>query len=122
MGQTITFDTNAELYENTEGGLAIRFPDNAVFEAIGNPPEQGFVADVVRLLKREQRRPSWRLIPYRKLVYDERGWHRISRMGFLDGDTSRPALSLDVTPNKLGPQARHYLHVDLPDSVPDDAA
>ncbi len=114
MGQTIKFNTSAQLYENEHGDLAIRFSNNMVFELIGIHHEKGFVTEALEMLNKEERPPGWRMIPYRKLLNDGLGWHLVGSMGFLDGDESKPAIGLDVKPEDLGEQARRYLQPDLP--------
>ncbi len=117
MGQTIKFNTSAQLYENEYGDLAIRFANNMVFESVGIRPEKGFVAEVTELLNSDERPPEWRMIPYRKLMNDGLHWHLVSSMGYLDGDETKPAIGLDVKPEELGEQAKRYLKPGMPRSL-----
>ena len=117
MGQTIHFNTLAQLYENGHGDLAIRFSNNMVFESVGIHPEKGFVTEALEMLNSEERPSEWRMIPYRKLRNDGLGWHLVGSMGYLDGDETKPAIVLDVKPEDLGEQARCYLKPDLPRSL-----
>jgi hypothetical protein len=117
MGQTIHFNTSAQLYENEHGDLAIRFSNNMVFELVGIHHEKGFVTEALDMLNKEERPPGWRMIPYSKLLNDGLGWHLVGSMGFLDGDETKPAIGLDVKPEDLGEQARRYLKPDLPRSL-----
>ena len=113
MGQSIMFDTSAQLYENEQGDLAIRFFNNTVFESVGIHPEKGFAAEVLEMLNHEERPPGWRMIPYRKFENDGQSWHLISSMGFLDGDETKLAIGLEVRPEDLGEQARRYLQPSM---------
>ena len=117
MGQTIHFNTSAQLYENSRGDLAIRFSNNLVFESVGIHPENGFVTEALEMLNNEERPSEWRMIPYRKLLNDGLDWHLVGSLGFLDGDEKKPAIGLDVRPEDLGEQARRYLKPDLPRSL-----
>jgi hypothetical protein len=117
MGQTIPFNTSAQLYENEHGDLAIRFSNNLVFESVGIHPEKGFATEVLGLLNNEERPLEWRMTPYRRLLNDGLDWRLVGSMGFLDGDETKPAIVLDVKPEDLGEQARRYLKPDLPRSL-----
>lgn len=117
MGQSLFFDTTAQLYESELGNLAIRFANDMVFEYVGMDSGKGFILDVTALLAQGKRPEEWRLIPYRKLFSDNQKWRLISSMGYLDGDKSRPALVLEVNPEVLGNHARQYLKTALPQSL-----
>jgi hypothetical protein len=117
MGQAIHFTSSAELYENEYGELAVRFANNVVFAHVGTRPGKGFVAEAIDLLKRGERPPEWKMIPYRKLLHDGHGWHLVSSMGYIDDDKSKPAVGLDVKPESLGNLAKRYLKPDMPQAV-----
>lgn len=117
MGQSIQFNTSAQLLENEAGDLIIRFANNMVFESVGIHPERGFVTEALELLNSDKRPPEWRMIPYRKLQNDGHQWHLVSSLGYLDGDEEKPALGLDVKPEELSEQARRYLKPDMPRSL-----
>lgn len=102
MGQKIHFNASAQLYENECGDLAIRFANNLVFEAVGIHSEKSFVTEAIELMRRGERPPGWRMIPYRKLLHGRHHWHLVSSLGFLDGDETKPAVGLDVKPEELG--------------------
>lgn len=109
MGQSIMFDTSAQLYENEQGDLAIRFSNDTVFASVGVHPEKGFAAEVLEMLNDDEHPPGWRMIPYRKLEDDGQNWRLVGSMGFLEGDETRLAIGLEVKPEELGEQARRYL-------------
>ena len=117
MNQQIHFNASAQLYENQYGELAIRFANNLVFELIGTNHEKGFVSEAMEMLRQGKRPTDWRMIPYRKLLYDEQNWHLVSSMGFLDGDENRPAVLLDVKPAELGERAKNYLRPAMPKTL-----
>lgn len=117
MLKQVHFNASAQLFENELGDLAIRFSNNSVFEYSSTGLGKGFVSDAIDMLSQGKRRTDWRMIPYRKIFHDDRNWHLISSMGFLDGDEARPALLLEVKPEELGSHARKYLKTDLPKTL-----
>jgi hypothetical protein len=114
MGQKINFKASAQLYENENGDLAIRFAGNVVFESVGVHSAKSFVTEAVELMKRGKRPGEWRMTPYRNFLRDGHSWHLVSSLGFLDGDEAKPAVGLEVKPDELGLQARRYLQPDIP--------
>jgi hypothetical protein len=108
MAEQVSFNINAELYENQFGELAIRFPGEKVFREVGRRREASFRNDAVRMLKTGEHPTEWREMPPHELLYGH-NWHCISRMGFIEGDMERPALELDADPGKIGAQAKSYL-------------
>lgn len=117
MGQSIHFNTTAQLYENEFGTLAIRFVNNMAFEYVGTSSGKGFVSEAMKMLGQGHRPPEWKMIPCRKLFNHDQKWKLISSMGYLDGDEQKPALVLEVHPEDLGDQARQYLKGDLPKTL-----
>lgn len=118
MAETFFFDSSAELYENEDGDLAIRFANNEVYTGVGREPGQGFVTEAIAYLEQGEQPPGWQQQSERKLRLDGHGWHLVSSMGYIDDDKSKPAVGLDVKPEQLGEKARAYLHRDMPDRVP----
>ncbi|MDT8443432.1 MAG: hypothetical protein RQ722_04010 [Desulfuromonadales bacterium] len=114
MTQTVHLTSSAQLYENEYGELAIRFENNRVFECVGRNSEKSFVTEALEFIKSGVHPAQWQEMPFRKLLHDGHGWQLISSIGFLDGDETRPAVGLDVKPEKLGDQARRYLQSDMP--------
>jgi hypothetical protein len=114
MTQTFHLTSSAQLYENVDGGLAIRFENNVVFEGVGMNSEQNFVVEALEYLASGKHPRQWQEMPFRRLQHDGQGWHLVSSVGFLDGDETRPTVGLDVKPENLGEQARRYLKPAMP--------
>ena len=51
---------------------------------------------------------GWHEMPAHELLYG-RGWHCISRMGFVEGDEMRPGVEFEVDPGTVGSKAKIYL-------------
>ena len=108
----IAFNVNAELYENCFGELAIRFPGETVFH-LGLEPNHGqFQDDVVNKMEKGLQPKEWSAIPAHQLLFGQ-DWQCIATIGYLDGDPTRPAVSLEVEPDRLGAQALIYLETAL---------
>jgi hypothetical protein len=108
MGERVSFNINAELYENRFGELAVRFPGEKVYRDVGEEKGASFVRDT-RTVVVEKRYPrGWHEMPAHELLYGK-GWHCISRLGFIDGDTERPGVEFEVDPGEIGDRARAYL-------------
>jgi len=108
MGQKISFNINAELYENRFGDLAIRFPGEKVYRDVGPETGKGFVEDAREALVSGVHPLGWHEMPAHELLYGH-GWHCISRMGFVGGDVNRPGIEFEVDPGTLGTKAQLYL-------------
>jgi hypothetical protein len=107
MNGQVSFNINAELYENNFGELAIRFAGDYVYRGVGEEEGARFHTDVVGALERGEHPDSWQEMPHRELLYGQ--WHCIGRLGYLQGDASQPGVELEVEPEELGPAARSYL-------------
>ena len=114
MTRTVHLTSSAQLYENKFGDLAIRFANNVVFAGVGTDAQRDFVAEALAYLASGECPRQWQELPVRKLQHDDQGWHLVGSIGFLDGDETQPAVGLDVKPQELGEQARHYLRSALP--------
>ena len=55
MAEQVSFNINAELYENQFGELAIRFPGEKVFREVGTQPESSFRTEAVEMLSAASR-------------------------------------------------------------------
>ncbi len=108
MGERFAFNINAELYENKFGELAIKFTGEKVYAEVGTEQGESFLDDCIKMLQKKMHPDHWRDIPAHQLLYGQ-DWHCISRMGFINGDESRPAIELDVKPDEMGQEARSYL-------------
>lgn len=108
MAERVSFNINAELYENQFGELAIRFPGEKVFREIGSGKKSSFRDDAVQMLKTGEHPKEWREMPPHELLYGH-NWHCISRLGFIEGDMGKPALELEVDEDKIGAQGKSYL-------------
>lgn len=108
MGQRFSFNINAELYENEFGELAVKFPDGRVYREIGTGSDESFPEDIVKHLESGLHPDHWREMPAHELLYG-RGWQCIGRLGFIDGEETRPALEFEVDPRRLGARSRSYL-------------
>ncbi len=108
MTEQFAFNIHAELYENKDGELAIRFADEKVFRGVGGEEGRRFQTDVMNLLQKGERPEQWREMPPHKLLYAE-SWHCISRLGYIDGDESKPALELEVEQGEIGYRGKVYL-------------
>jgi hypothetical protein len=107
MDESVSFNINAELYENNFGELAIRFAGDYVYRGVGREEGAQFHTDALRMLERDEHPESWQVMTPRELLYGQ--WHCIGRLGYLQGDVSQPGVELEVEPEELGPVARHYL-------------
>jgi len=102
------FDIEIELYENDFGELAMKLPDEKVFADVGTHEGELMTSELLRSLS-EGRCPAWwHEIPAHQLLY-ARGWHCISRHGFINGDIRRPAVEFETEPARFGSRARAYL-------------
>lgn len=109
MSEKISFNINAELYENRFGELAIRFPGEKVYREVGKRPGAVFVDEALAVLKSGMHPGDWVEMPPHELVYGQ-DWHCISRLGFVQGELSRPAVEFEGDPNAFGCTARSYLN------------
>ena len=107
MEKRVSFNINAELYENRFGELAIKFAGEKVFGEVGKG-ESGFLADAIGLLRDGHRPRDWRDIPPHQLLYGQ-DWRCVCSMGYINGDENQPALELEVPSDELGEQARRYI-------------
>jgi len=108
MGQRISFNINAELYENRFGDLAIRFPGEKVYRDVGPETGTSFVEDAREALVQGVHPNGWHEMPAHELLYGH-GWHCMSRMGCVGGDVNRPGIEFEVDPGTLGTKAQLYL-------------
>ncbi len=108
MSASLAFNINAELYENKFGELAVRFPGEKVYRDIGGERGASFVRDTKAMVLEKRHPRSWHEMPAHELLYGK-GWHCISRMGFIDGDANRPGVELEVDPAEIGEKAKAYL-------------
>ena len=108
MAKRLSFNINVELYEDTHGDLALRFPGEKVYRAGAGGEAGDFVRDSTEMILNGTRPPGWREMPAHQLLYGQ-GWHCISRLGFIDGDEHRPAVEFEDDPSGFGRQARSYL-------------
>lgn len=108
MAEQISFNVNAELYENRFGELAVKFPGEKVFGEVGTKDGGSFVREADAMLRQGRNPEEWREMPAHELLYGQ-GWHLICRMGYINGDENRPALEPEVATETLGARARAYL-------------
>ena len=108
MGERVSFNVNAELYENQFGELAVRIPGEKVYRDVGAIEGCSFIEDARTMLVDNKCPTGWHEMPAHELVYGK-GWHCISRMGFLGGDTDKPGVEFEVDPVEFGEKARAYL-------------
>jgi len=108
MANRFSFNINVELFENAHGELALRLPGNYVYRLEELSAENEFVHDSTAMILTGQRPPGWREMPAHQLLYGH-GWHCISRLGFIDGDETRPAVEFEGDPAGFGSAARDYL-------------
>ncbi len=112
MGERVSFNINAELYENEHDELAIRFPDERVFTNVGTHKEDSFVRDCLEKLEHHRQPAEWSEIPAHQLLY-ARDWHCVCRMGYVSGDPGKPGLEFEVHPEQMSRHAREYLREAL---------
>jgi hypothetical protein len=109
----ISFNVNAELYENCFGELAIRFPGDLVFH-LGLEPNHGqFQWDVVNKMEKGVQPREWSPMPAHELLFGK-DWQCIATLGYQEGDPAKPAVAFTVDPDHLGAQALIYLETALP--------
>ncbi len=108
MSEQVSFNINAELYENQDGELAIRFAGDKVYAGVGEEAGAEFVSDAKSFLEDDRQPSVWKEKPAHELDYQE-GWRCISRMGYVSGDTEKPGIEMEVKPQELGERARNYL-------------
>jgi hypothetical protein len=107
--EMVTFNINAQLYENQKGELAVRITGEKVFrmaETMGG--EKNFVDDAQTILRDGEIPEGWSEMEPRELVYGE-GWNHVSSMGYINGEVEKPGIELEVPPEELGAAARRYL-------------
>ncbi|MBE0596476.1 MAG: hypothetical protein IH614_04335 [Desulfuromonadales bacterium] len=107
-GDLMAFNVHAELYENEFGELAIRFEGEKVYRGMGDDENARFQDDARQVVEAGIIPANWKAMPAHELLYG-RGWQHVSSMGFLEGETGRPAMELEVAPEELGETARRYL-------------
>lgn len=107
MGEQVSFNVNAELYESDFGELAVKVPGEKVFRNIGLQQEARFQKDVVSLLEENRRPVGWSEMPPHELSGGK--WRCIARLGYLNGDPARPAVEFEIKREELGSQAKSYL-------------
>jgi len=108
MGENISFNINAELYEDRDGDLAVKIPGEKVFRVEEINPDETFVTEATAAVEKGDVPTWWKEMPAHELLYGH-GWHCVSRMGFLNGDPARPAVELEGRRENLGAKARAYL-------------
>jgi len=104
----LSFNINVELYENAHGELALRFPGEKVYRDVGREKKADFVQETTDMIKTGRPPANWRDMPAHQLLYGH-GWHCIGRLGFIDGDESRPAVEFEDDPDTFGEQAKAYM-------------
>ena len=104
----VSFNINAELYENDFGDLAIRFEGDKVYQGVGNTEGALFSNEASQVIRDGELPQGWQEISPREILYGH-GWHLISSLGFIDGNMDKPAVELEVLPDQLGATARKYL-------------
>ena len=109
MGESkrVSFNINAELYEDEFGELAVKVPGEKVFRNVGLHDEDRFQKDVVDLLEKDRSPSEWAEMPAHEL--NGRNWHCVARLGYLEGDPERPAVEFEGDPKLLGNRATSYL-------------
>ncbi|MDO3377786.1 hypothetical protein [Geoalkalibacter halelectricus] len=111
MADKISFNIQAELYENDHGDLAVKLPDERVYIDVDGNGATNFADDVAAAVS--GRRPAaWRELPAHELLYSG-NWRHISSFGFIDGDETRPAVEFESPPEDFGERARAYLGAAL---------
>lgn len=113
MAERVSFNINAELYEDRFGDLAVRLPGNHVYRDVDTREDAGFVHDALRALVENELPEGWHEMPPHELLYGK-GWHRIGSIGFINGETADPGFEFDVEPAAMGAKARTYLREILP--------
>lgn len=107
MSERISFNINAELYENEFDQLAVELPGKKVFRNAGNAAGARFQSDVVGLLEQGEMPSGWQEMPAHEL--SGRNWRRIARLGYLGGDPNRPGVEFEKDWESLGKTAKNYL-------------
>ena len=112
MSERVSFNINAELFENNDGDLAIRLPGEKVFSGVGEEEGADFVGEAKAFLEEGRRPQSWKEKPAHELDYQE-GWRCISRMGYVGGDPEKPGIEMEVKADEIGAKAKSYLGAAL---------
>jgi hypothetical protein len=108
MAERVSFNINAELYENQFGELAVRFPGEKVYRDVGEGKEASFIDDARAVIVDHRCPQGWHEMPAHELLYGK-GWQCISRLGFIGGDTDKPGVEFEVDAEEIGKKARKYL-------------
>jgi len=116
MTEKVSFNINAELYEDKFGDLAVKIPGEKVYRVEKQAAGSSFVAEATQAVEEGALPAGWREMPAHELLYGH-GWHCISRMGYLDGDPDRPGIELEGEREALGEKARAYLGMPSDDSL-----
>ncbi len=104
----VSFNINAELYENQKGELAIRLTGEKVYRKGETTGGETFVDDARKILRDGELPDGWSEMEPRELTYGE-GWNHVSSMGYINGEEDKPGIELEVPPDELGPAAKKYL-------------
>lgn len=107
METRLSFNINAELYENRFDELAIKFAGEKVFSEVGGGGGD-FLSEAVSFLQEGNRPQGWRDMPPHQLLYGQ-DWRCICSMGYVNGDEEQPALGLEVPAEEIGERARSYI-------------
>lgn len=108
MSEKVSFNINAELYENRFGDLAIRFLGEKVYREVGKRIGAVFTEEALAVLKSGMHPRDWVEMPAHELLYGQ-DWHCISRLGFVQGEQNRPAVEFEGNPENYGSMAKSYL-------------
>lgn len=113
MGERVSFNINAELYEDRFGDLAVRLPGNHVYRDVAAGADAEFLHDTLQALVDRKLPPGWHEMPPHELLYGK-DWRRVGSLGFVNGETDVPGMEFDLEPALMGAKARAYLREILP--------
>ena len=108
MQGSFNFKVHAEVYQDEFGALAVRLDGEYVFRNLATRREEKFPDDILRELASHEHPDHWQDMPPHQLLYG-RGWTCLARVGFIDGDLSRPAMELAVPKTCIQQPGQGYL-------------
>lgn len=108
MTEKVTFNINAELYQNNQDDLAIKLAGEYVYEGVGLEDDADFADEAAAAILKNDMPSSWHEMPAHELLYGK-DWQCIASFGFINGDEGKPAVEMEVGNGELGKRAQSYL-------------
>lgn len=108
MQNKVSFNINAELYQNNLDELAIKLAGEYVYANVGLNDDADFAEEATAAILKRRLPSNWREMPAHELLYGK-DWQCIASFGFINGDEEKPAVEMEVGSGDLGERASRYL-------------